>query len=70
MFVYLNPGHDLFHDPGAVNERLRLTEAEMARELAWLVSDRLKVNCTPCQVHFLKTSPQILDNSLLLNPSK
>lgn len=42
MFVYLNPGHDLFHDPGAVNERLRLTEAEMARELAWLVSDRLK----------------------------
>ena|GEM_PF-3906163 len=28
------------------------------------------LNCTPCQVHFLKTSPQILDNSLLLNPSK
>lgn len=28
------------------------------------------LNCTPCQGHFLKTSPQILDNSLLLNPSK
>lgn len=41
MFVYLNPGHDLFHDPGAVNERLRLTEAEMARELAWLIQKRL-----------------------------
>lgn len=41
MFVYLNPGHDMFRDPGAVNDHLALTEAQMARELAWLVQKRL-----------------------------
>ena len=41
MFVYLNPGHDMFRDPGAVNDHLALTEAQLARELAWLVSKRL-----------------------------
>ena len=41
MFVYLNPGHDMFRDPGAVNDHLALTEAQLARDLAWLVSKRL-----------------------------
>ena len=41
MFVYLNPGHDMFRDPGAVNDHLALTEAQRARDLAWLVSKRL-----------------------------
>ena len=41
MFVYLNPGHDMFRDPGAVNDHLALTEARLARELAWLVQKRL-----------------------------
>ena len=41
MFVYLNPGHDMFRDPGAVNDHLALTEAQLARDLAWLISKRL-----------------------------
>ena len=46
-------------------------EAEEANGTeTWACAGSYRVNCTPCQGHFLKTSPQILDNSLLLNPSK
>ena len=42
MLVYLNPGHDLMKDPGAVNDHLQLTEATLANHLGWAVKDRLE----------------------------
>lgn len=41
MFVYLNPGHDVAYDPGAINGRLHLKEAHLASDLGIRVQKRL-----------------------------
>lgn len=42
MLVFINPGHDIDYDPGAVNQEMCLEEATVALEVGQLVSKYLE----------------------------
>ena len=50
MKVFINPGHDKEHDPGAVNPNSGLRECDVAAEVGALVVDYLEAAGCECRI--------------------